>query len=812
LLSLEIGTGTSSDDFSAIDWSAGPYFIKTATDPSGGSSYSITGTSQLMSVPFAMYAKTSGSSTPGPQGELGAQGTNGTPGIQGETGTAGADGVNGEKGDTGDQGAQGIQGTQGTQGAQGDIGATGAQGPTGVDSGFANGTAPGNTTYWDGSEWVVNSANLYNNGTNVGIGTTSPDATLAVEGSGTTGNSFKVTSGGSEVLDQETETSFINGVYVGNLMWQSITCGVSGNLSKISLALAGYNTNETLTTTIYAGTGIGGAVLATFDQAVSIPSGGAYYDLPLPSAIAVSAGDIITVTTTQTGTQTGGDYVFWYFNSPSTYTGGVSNYQSRSNGVRTYVKLTSSSVVVDQNGNLGVNVSNPSARLDVGGNVKINDGSATTGYVLTALDGNGLASWQAPVTSQGPTGAAGINGATGLTGATGADGATGLQGEPGATGIQGTTGETGAQGDTGGQGSAGLTTAVNAIAQIDGNITVTTTNIPEGDNKYYTEAAVSANTDVAANTLKVGFTEALVSANTDVGVNTSKVGITAQQSDAIVANTAKDGITAAQATAITANTSKEGYTEALVSANIAVAANTLKVDTDATSVNAAGALMDSELTDLAGIKAVTISTLQVIPSEGAFVDGDKTKLDGIEALIVALENKVRALEEHTPIAEVGDFRAGGVVFWLDPVDNRHGLVCAIEDQSAGIQWYNGSYITTGVTGTAIGAGSANTTAIIASQGTPETSYAAGLARAYGGGGFNDWFLPSKDELNQMYQNKATINSTATANSGSNLQTSDYYWSSTEGANNFAWVQSFYNGYQSFNFKDLTDYVRAVRAF
>ena len=53
--------------------------------------------------------------------------------------------------------------------------------------------------------------------------------------------------------------------------------------------------------------------------------------------------------------------------------------------------------------------------------------------------------------------------------------------------------------------------------------------------------------------------------------------------------------------------------------------------TDATNVTAAGALMDSELTDLAGVKAVTISTLQVKPSEGAFVDGDKTKLDGIEA-------------------------------------------------------------------------------------------------------------------------------------------------------------------------------------
>ena len=53
--------------------------------------------------------------------------------------------------------------------------------------------------------------------------------------------------------------------------------------------------------------------------------------------------------------------------------------------------------------------------------------------------------------------------------------------------------------------------------------------------------------------------------------------------------------------------------------------------TNATSVEAAGALMDSEITDLAGIKGVTISTLQVKPSEGAFADGDKTKLDGIAA-------------------------------------------------------------------------------------------------------------------------------------------------------------------------------------
>ena len=61
--------------------------------------------------------------------------------------------------------------------------------------------------------------------------------------------------------------------------------------------------------------------------------------------------------------------------------------------------------------------------------------------------------------------------------------------------------------------------------------------------------------------------------------------------------------------------------------------------TDTTNVTSAGALMDSELADLAGVKGVTISTLQVKPSEGAFVDGDKTKLDAIEASATADQTK-----------------------------------------------------------------------------------------------------------------------------------------------------------------------------
>ncbi|MDX2360597.1 MAG: tail fiber domain-containing protein [Crocinitomicaceae bacterium] len=57
LVNIEIGTGTTTDDFSLIDWANGPYFIETAVDVTGGTSYSVMGTSQLMSVPYALYAQ-----------------------------------------------------------------------------------------------------------------------------------------------------------------------------------------------------------------------------------------------------------------------------------------------------------------------------------------------------------------------------------------------------------------------------------------------------------------------------------------------------------------------------------------------------------------------------------------------------------------------------------------------------------------------------------------------------------------------------------------------------------------------------------
>ena len=165
--------------------------------------------------------------------------------------------------------------------------------------------------------------------------------------------------------------------------------------------------------------------------------------------------------------------------------------------------------------------------------------------------------------------------------------------------------------------------------------------------------------------------------------------------------------------------------------------------------------------------------------------------------------------------QVGDFYQGGVVFHLFVSGETgyvsgetHGLIAAVEDQSSGIQWNNGSSVTTGATATAIGTGSANTDAIISVQGDTQSDYAAGLARAYTGGEYTDWFLPSKDELNQIYINKSTLE----AVSGFNAFTNTYYWSSTEHDSDVALMQLLYIGNQLNFSKGFKSNVRAVRAF
>jgi Protein of unknown function (DUF1566)/Collagen triple helix repeat (20 copies) len=135
LVNIVVGSGAViSGTFSSINWGAGPYFIEVSVDVTGGTNYVLMGTQQLMSVPYALYAKTSGNGA-GPTGPTGAQGvagTNGTNGATGATGPQGMAGANGAQGATGPTGAQGVAGTNGTNGAAGATGPTGSQGIAGA--------------------------------------------------------------------------------------------------------------------------------------------------------------------------------------------------------------------------------------------------------------------------------------------------------------------------------------------------------------------------------------------------------------------------------------------------------------------------------------------------------------------------------------------------------------------------------------------------------------------------------------------------------------------------------------------------------
>ena len=94
LATLEIGSGSVvSGTFAGINWANGPYFLKTESDPNGGANYSVTTTTQLLSVPYALYAETSG--TPGTPGATGAQGPTGPTGGNGTNGANGATGPTG---------------------------------------------------------------------------------------------------------------------------------------------------------------------------------------------------------------------------------------------------------------------------------------------------------------------------------------------------------------------------------------------------------------------------------------------------------------------------------------------------------------------------------------------------------------------------------------------------------------------------------------------------------------------------------------------------------------------------------------------
>ena len=149
---------------------------------------------------------------------------------------------------------------------------------------------------------------------------------------------------------------------------------------------------------------------------------------------------------------------------------------------------------------------------------------------------------------------------------------------------------------------------------------------------------------------------------------------------------------------------------------------------------------------------------------------------------------------------IGQTYGGGIIFYIDGT-GQHGLIAAGSDQSAGAQW--GCYGTgiSGADGTALGTGNQNTIDIEAGCATPGT--AADICANLSLNGYDDWYLPSKDELNNLYLNQGAIGDFSSVE----------YWSSSEISTGYAWLQRFDTGSQfdSGN-KGHAAGVRAIRAF
>lgn len=236
---------------------------------------------------------------------------------------------------------------------------------------------------------------------------------------------------------------------------------------------------------------------------------------------------------------------------------------------------------------------------------------------------------------------------------------------------------------------------------------------------------------------------------------------------------------------------------------ISIPKNTIYIDAGATAIDNVDGVLTSSIITISNVDTSALGFYTVTYS----VSDTEGNNSSASRLVTVFESPV-----------VGDLKNGGYVVWVNPADPSKGLVSALVDQSTdirGVVWYDGDYNTlpeTGATSTAIGTGSSNTDAIIVAQGSG--SYAAQLCADYSvtvdGITYDDWFLPSKDELNLLYLQHTLIGG-FTDDVTTEIY-GDYYWSSSESSKYNAWDQDFFDGSDETSDKNYPNLVRAVRAY
>jgi hypothetical protein len=511
LVSIEVGTGdVVLGNFALIDWSTGPYFIKSETDPLGGTNYTISGTNQLLSVPYALFA------------------ANSAPGPEGVPGPIGPQGAQGEQGPQGLQGPAGQQGQQGEQGLQGPFGPQGPQGTAGIglinQGEWINGTiynpndyvfAPSANNPLVNSMWIVQSNVSFTSNSTPNLdlnnwvefeapsGPQGPDGVQGVQGqTGPAGPQ-----GIQGVAGQNGDPGPMGPQGLDGAPGQNGAQGLTGSQGLQGPAgIPGQN-------------GAQGAAGVQGPQGEQGPQGAAGVQGPIGLTGLTGPQGAAGIGLNNQGNWLAGgiynpnDYVFaqstnnpqvnsmWIVQSDVSFTSNTSpsvdlvhwiEFQapagpqgpSGSAGPQGPIGLTGATGTTGATGPQGpigltgtTGSQGPIGLTGATGATGPQGATGTQGTIgLTGATGaTGATGPQGPIGLTGPTGATGTQGPVGLTGATGAAGATGPQGPIGLTGatgpqgqigLTGATGATGAAGATGPQGPIGLTGATGPQGQI----------------------------------------------------------------------------------------------------------------------------------------------------------------------------------------------------------------------------------------------------------------------------------------------------------------------------------------------------------
>jgi hypothetical protein len=391
----------------------------------------------------------------------------------------------------------------------------------------------------------------------------------------------------------------------------------------------------------------------------------------------------------------------------------------------------------------------------------LSSGSNTPGPV-GPMGPQGPAGNDGAVGPQGPIGLTGPQGPAGNDGAVGPQGPQGIQGNDGPQGVPGPQGLTGNDGAVGPQGPIGLTGPQGSFPS----------GTQPGEMNYW-----NGTTWVSVPTGTNG--QVLTFCNGVPSWNGCFPSVLTTPVSHVTFNTAVMG----------GNVVSEGFTS-ITARGIVYGTTTNPTTSNNTTNNGSGTGLFT--TNLTGLTPLTTYYVR------AYATNSVGTSYGNE------------LSFTTSPLTIGTNYAGGIVFYLDST-GQHGLVCAPSDQGS-FQW--GCYGTDiSGTSTAFGTGMVNTLAIV--NGCNQRPIAASVCNDLVLNGYNDWYLPSRDELSLMYQNLRTQNLGNFSNNS--------YWSSSQFGSFSAWSVNFgdayvsnyvyygsgySNGYdRNYNFS-----VRAVRAF